>query len=160
MWLRKQETNHEFYINSRYHSQFDAIGAGAPAFRVKQFIDAYWHWSWAPKIMDRWAGLADDEMASHSMRVEVEAIKLNDLVLAGLPGESMTETCQWLRAQSAGQRLIVLDQVNGYCAYQTTREQYDLGGYGYACSCLSRDAADLTRRQALEVIRCVGGMLF
>lgn len=137
----------------------DAIAAGAPAYRVKQLIDAYWHWSWVPKIVDRWAGLSDDELAGRSLRAEVAAVRINDLLLAGLPGESMTETCLWLRAQTIGRRLIVVDQVNGYCAYQTTREQFDLGAYSYACSCLAREAESLTRSQALEVIRRVGGSI-
>lgn len=137
----------------RYNS---AIKAHAPAFQIKQLIDEYYHWTWVPSIVDRWVGLSEEELRVRRMTVEVEALRLNELVLAGLPGESMTETSQWLRAQSKGQRLIVLDQVNGYCAYQTTREQYDLGAYSYACSCLARDATSMTRQQALEMIRQVG----
>ena len=66
-----------------------------------------------------------------------------------------SETCQWLRAQSLGDRLIVLDQINGYCIYMVTREQYLQGGYSYWCSCLARDAEPLMKRQALELIRVV-----
>jgi hypothetical protein len=123
---------------------------------IRQLIDDYQHWSWMSRIVDRWVGLSEQEMRDRTFSVELEAVRLNDLVLAGLPGETLTETCQWLRAQSLGNRLVVLDQVNGYCAYQTTREQYDLGGYSYACSCLAREAGPLTRQYALELVRSLG----
>lgn len=130
-----------------------AIQAGECPAHIRQLIDEFQHLGWVPLIVDRWVGLSDQEMRDRVLSVELEAVRLNDLVLAGLPGESLTETCQWLRAQSLGNRLIVLDQVNGYCAYQTTREQYDLGGYSYACSCLAREAGPLTGQYALELIR-------
>jgi hypothetical protein len=130
-----------------------AIQENQPPHRIRELIDLCHHWSWTPNIVDRWCGLSDEELARSAMSVELEAVGLNDLVLAGLPGESLTETCQWLRAQSLGERLVVVDMVNGYGCYQTTREQYDLGGYSAACSCLSRDADRTTRRETLRLIR-------
>lgn len=132
-----------------------AIRAGANPYRIRELIDLWHHWTWAPNIAERWAGLSEDELERGVIKVELEAIRLNDIVLAGLPGESMHETGQWLRAQSFGNRLVTIDQLNGYCAYQTTREQFDHGGYGYACSCLARDAESVTRREALALIRRV-----
>jgi hypothetical protein len=132
-----------------------AIADKAPAYRIKQLIDEYLHWVWVPLIVDRWVGLAEEEMRDQRLAVELEAVRLNDLVLAGLPGESMAETCLWLRAQSLGQRLVVLDQVNGYCSYQTTGEQYRQGAYSYASSCLAREATAMTRMAALNLIRKV-----
>lgn len=107
------------------------------------------------KLVDKWVGLSEEELQKRIMTVELEALCLNDIVLAGLPGESLTETCQWLRAQSIGNKLIVFDQINGYCAYMVTREQYAQGGYSYWCSCLSRDAEPLMRQKALELVRKV-----
>jgi len=130
-----------------------AIENGEPPHRIRELIDLCHHWSWAPNIVDRWCGLSDEELTRGTMSVELVAVGLNDLVLAGLPGESLTETCQWLRAQSLGERLVVFDMINGYGCYQTTREQYDLGGYSAACSCLSRDADAATREESLRLIR-------
>ncbi len=132
-----------------------AIQANDPGFKIKKLIDEEIHWEVVDRIVNRWVGLSDEELAGRFMAVEVEAVQINDLVLAGLPGESMAEASLWLRAQSVGSKLIVLDQINGYCAYQTTREQYDLGGYSYWCSCLARDAEMVSRRKALEVVRDV-----
>jgi len=136
------------------HQEFEAaIRSNAPAWQVKQLADLHQHWLCMDRIIDRWAGLSEDELRRRAMRVELQAVRLGDLVLAGLPGESMAETSQWLRAQSLGRRLVTVDQVNGYCAYQTTSEQYDMGGYAYWCSCLAREATNLTRRKSLDLIR-------
>lgn len=148
---------HEDRANE-YRQAFEAaIQAGKPAFEIKQLIDEHYHWSCMKKICDNWAGLSDEEMRRRVMTVELEALRLNDLVLAGLPGESLTETCAWLKAQSIGDRLLVFDQINGYCIYMTTPEQYDLGGYSYWCSTLARNAEPLMRRSALRVIRSAWG---
>jgi len=133
-----------------------AVKDHEPAYRIKQKIDDYYHWMCMDKIIDRWVGLSERELRDRVLTVELEALKLNGLVLAGLPGESMAETCLWLRAQSLGSRLIVLDQVNGYCLYQTTAEQYDQGGYGFWAGCLARTAERITRARALNLIRAVG----
>jgi hypothetical protein len=143
-------------ITAKYLQARDAaIQAKEPAFKIKKAIDTHIHWEVVDRIINRWAGLLDEELAGRYINVEVEAVQINDLVLAGLPGESMAEASLWLRAQSLGTKLIALDQVNGYCAYQTTREQYDLGGYSFWCSCLARGAETLSRRKALDMIRDV-----
>ena len=129
-----------------------AIRAGEPACRIRELIDLHHHWRMVPSMVDNWVGLSVEELQRRIMPVEIEAVRLNDLVLAGLPGESLTETCQWLRAQSLGEKLIVFDMINGYGLYQTTREQYDLGGYSYWASCLSRDAERVTRTEALALV--------
>ncbi|MFA5863915.1 MAG: hypothetical protein WC975_04425 [Phycisphaerae bacterium] len=150
---REELKGTETITKEKLEAFLNAIKNGEPAYRIKQRVDEYYHWSCMNQIVDRWAALSDRELHDQIMTVELEALRLNDLVLAGLPGESMTETCQWLRAQSLGNKLIVLDQVNGYCLYQTTAEQYDQGGYSYWGSCLARNSERITRNKALEVIQ-------
>jgi hypothetical protein len=152
---RKELANAPETTKKLLQARDTAIQANEPAFKIKQKIDEHIHWEVMDRIVNRWAGLSDEELAGHFIAVETEAVRINDLVLAGLPGESMAEASLWLRAQSLGSKLITFDQVNGYCLYQTTREQYDLGGYGFWCSCLARDAEMMTRRKALDVIRDV-----
>ena len=91
-----------------------AIEAGEPAYKIKRLIDDAQHWACMEKIGDEWAGFSDGEMARGLLDLEISALRLNDLVLAGWPGESMIDTCLWLRAQSIGDRLVVVDQINGY----------------------------------------------
>ena len=131
----------------------DAIAAGEPAYRIKRLIDDYYMWTCMDRIVDRWVGLSDEEMGRGVMRVELEALRLNDVVLAGLPGENLTQTNAWLKAQSLGNNLVVFDAINGYTCYMTTREQYDLGSYTYWCSALSRDASPVLWSASLDTIR-------
>jgi hypothetical protein len=65
----------------------------------------------------------------------------------------LTETCQWIKAQSIGNKLVVLDQVNGYMGYMVTSEAYDQGGYSYWGSILRRDSERIMKKSALELIR-------
>ncbi|MFA5863920.1 MAG: hypothetical protein WC975_04450 [Phycisphaerae bacterium] len=129
------------------------IPQGAPPASIKRRLDEHQHQVVIRNILDRWVALSEEELQKRTMTVELEAVRLNDLILGGLPGESMTETCQWLRAQTIGSKLIMIDQVNGYCVYQTTTEQYNEGGYHYWCGCIARGAEALTRKKALELVQ-------
>ena len=125
----------------------------APPALIKRLIDEKMHQNCIGTIINSWVGITDSELKSRSVAVEVEAVSLNGLVFAGLPGECLTETCQRLKAQSIGNRLIVLDQVNGYMGYMVTAEAYDQGGYSYWGSWLRRDAEKILRKKMLELIR-------
>jgi hypothetical protein len=134
-----------------------AIRAGADPHTIKRLIDHYHHFQWMPNIVDRWAGLTEEELAGRVINVEPVALRLNDLVLAGLPGESMRDTAAWLREQTGGNRLISFDLINGYAVYQSTAEQYDRGGYGGTCSCLAREAEAISHRVFRDLVCEAGG---
>lgn len=126
----------------------------APA-RIRSLHDEYCHQSHLKHIVNIFVNLTDDELRKREMSVEISALRLNDLIIVGLPAETMTGTAQWLRAQSIGNRLITIDQVNGYCAYLVTPEQYAQGGYSYWCSCLAREAEQTLRQRTLALINSV-----
>ncbi len=130
-----------------------ALKNAAPPALIKRLIDEKMHQSSISTIINSWAGITDSELKSRTVIAEIEAVSLNGLVFAGLPGECLTETCQGLKAQSVGNRLIVLDQVNGYMGYMTTAEAYDQGGYSYWGSWLRRDAEKILRKKMLQLIR-------
>jgi len=132
-----------------------AIDAGECPARIKQLIDQMHHWQWAGKMVDQWIGLSDEELARGAFPIEIQALRLGELVLAGLPGESLCETSTWLRAQSMGMRLVALDQINSACIYHAGSVDMDLGGYAATCNPLARHATSLTRERALELIRKV-----
>ncbi|MDF2986423.1 MAG: hypothetical protein K0R50_1933 [Eubacterium sp.] len=129
-----------------------ALKNAAPPALIKKLIDEKMHQSSISTIINSWVGITDSELKSRSVGVNIEAVSLNGLIFAGLPGECLTETCQWLKAQSIGNKLIVLDQVNGYIGYMTTAEAYDQGGYSYWGSWLRRDAEKILRKKMLELI--------
>ncbi len=130
-----------------------AIASGQPPAAIKRLIDEKKHLSAAETIIKEWAGLERDELENGLAEIELEAVAINDLVLAGLPGECLTETCTWLRSQSLGNKLIVLDQVNGYMGYMTTPESYDQGGYTYWGGWVARNAEPAMRKGCLGLIR-------
>jgi hypothetical protein len=130
----------------------DARAAGAPPAHIKRLIDEQHHQFWLAALVEKWVGLSDEELGSRFSEVEVQALRLNDLVLCGLPAESMTDTSLWLKAQTYGSRLITIDQVNGYCSYLTTSDQYAQGGYSYWGGGHAVDAEAILRQAALELI--------
>lgn len=148
------ESEHrEEYIQRASEALRDAIANNEPPAIVKRLIDEKWHQTVIRSIVNRWAGMSESELKSRLVGIELEAMSLNGLILAGLPGESLTETCQWLKAQSIGNKLIVFDQINGYTSYMVTTESYDQGGYSYWGSWLRRDAERIMRNNALKLIK-------
>jgi hypothetical protein len=130
-----------------------AISDGEPPARIKRLIDRKFHLRSISTIINEWVGLSDQELRNRLVRVEIEAVSLNGLVISGVPGECLTETCMWLRAQSLGNKLIMADQVNGYMGYMVTPETYDHGGYAFWGSWLRRDAEPIMKRKALSIIK-------
>ena len=129
------------------------IEEGAWPTRIKRQVDLLQHLGVMDRFVEKWINFSDDEMARRVMTVDVEALGLNGLVFVGLPGEALTDTGQWVRSQTLGERVVTIDQVNGYCVYLVTRERYDLGGYAYWCSVLARDSEPLLRKTAVDAVR-------
>lgn len=132
-----------------------AISDGEPPAKVKRLIDQKFHLRTISTIINEWAGISDEELKNRLVPVEIEAVSLNDLIICGVPGECLTETCMWLRAQTIGNKLIMADQVNGYMGYMVTPETYDHGGYAYWGSWLRRDAEPIMKRKALNIIKSI-----
>ena len=132
-----------------------ALAQSASPARIKRLIDEKLHQRTLRTMVQEWVGFTDAELSSRQAAVEAGAVCLNGLVFAGLPGECLAQTTTLLRAAALGQRLITLDQVNGYLGYVTTAQAYDQGGYSYWGGWVRRDAEALLRQQALGVIRSV-----
>ncbi len=130
----------------------DALRRGDTPATIKGCIDELRHQQTLPTLVNEWVGLSKEELREREAAVEIVSVALNGLLFAGLPGEALTETGEWLRARTLGRRLVPLDQVNGYLGYLTTARAYDEGGYSYWGGWVRRDAEETLRRQALEVI--------
>lgn len=133
----------------------EALGRAAPAFEIKQHVDLVQHWKVMPRFCVAWCDITEAELERHQLEQDLWAVRINDLVLTGWAGETMTDTSLWLQAQSIGRRLLTIDELNGYTVYNTTREQFREGGYSFWCSLWSPDAEPLLRRRALELIERV-----
>jgi len=108
-------------------------------------------------LVKKWADLSDEELRRRAMRVELTVARLNDLIFAGFPGETMTETGMLVRAQTLGEHAITVDNVNGHCTYMANDSAHSEGGYSYWCSLLARGAEPLMRRRVVDLLRSVYG---
>ena len=130
----------------------DALRRGDTPATIKGLIDELRHQQILSMLVYNWLGFSEQELREREAVVEMECVTINDMVFAGLPGEALTETGEWLRARTLGNRLIPIDQVNGYVSYLTTARAYDEGGYSYWGGWVRRDAEETLRRRTLEVI--------
>jgi hypothetical protein len=156
----RAEIPHGVELEKRLHAESDKLRAAiergeAPA-RVKRIIDRLQATQHLGAFLDEFTNLSDEELAGRYMTIDLEAVRVNDLVLAGLPGETMTETSMRLQAQTLGRQLITIDQVNGYHLYITDDDAHVQGGYSYWGGLIARGAEPMLRRSALELIDRVG----
>jgi len=133
----------------------DAIRRGETPARIKRLGDEILFTVCIRNMVRKWTNISDDELRNRVMTVELQALRLNDLVLAGFPAESMSDTAMRVRAQTLGARLVPFDQMNGYHAYLPNDTAHSEGGYSYWGSLLARGAEPIMRRAAIERIRRV-----
>lgn len=88
--------------------------------------------------------------------VEVQAIKLGDIVLVGLPGEIFTEFGLEIKARSPFPATFIVELANGWHGYIPTRAAFTHGGYetrlGYT-SRLESGAGDQMVQAALRLLK-------
>ncbi|OHE72604.1 MAG: hypothetical protein A2007_06500 [Verrucomicrobia bacterium GWC2_42_7] len=101
----------------------------------------------------RWTNITDDEMSRRVMTIELNALAINDIILLGFPGETMTDTSMLIQAATYGKKLITFDQVNGYHTYLPMNNSYAEGGYSYWCTSVAHGAEPVMRQRALELIQ-------
>ena len=63
------------------------------------------------------------------IHTEVQALRLNDLILAGLPGEVFTETGLELKSETKNSAVAVLELTNDNIGYIPTAQVFAEGGY-------------------------------
>ncbi len=131
----------------------EAIESNASPARIKNLIDEKYHQSILPTLVKEWAGFTDEELKNRRAPAEIVAAALNGLLFVGLPGECLTETGAWIKAQTAGNQVLVMDQVNGYMGYMATPEAMDEGGYTFWGSWMERTEERVLRKTAINLVR-------
>lgn len=76
----------------------------------------------------RWLKEIANDRLPQQVPVRMQAIRIGDVDLVGIPVEPFAETTAWIREQSAGDA-IVLGYANGDVGYLPTREEIEKGGY-------------------------------
>ncbi|MCA9016311.1 MAG: hypothetical protein KDA77_13345, partial [Planctomycetaceae bacterium] len=89
-------------------------------------------------------------------KIKMQAIRIGDLGIVGLPCEVFTETGLAIKAESPFAATFSMELANGSSGYLPTPEQHALGGYETwpaRSSYLEIDAETQIRRTALDLLR-------
>lgn len=89
------------------------------------------------------------------MEAQVQALRIGEVDLVGLPGENFMELGRTVRAGSDGRTCLVVGYCNRTVGYVPTREAYSQGGYEVFSSFLAPGAGE---QMAAESIRLVRGL--
>jgi neutral ceramidase len=84
-----------------------------------------------PRLAQNYARnmIAAAERAEETLTVQVQAIRIGDLVVCGIPFETFVETGLDLKKRSPFLQTMVIGLANGRHGYLPTPEQHRLGGY-------------------------------
>ena len=85
-------------------------------------------------------------------RFSVYALRLGELVFAGLPGEPFTEIGRRIYRDSPFEATILTCQTNASCGYIGTSSAYDEGGYEALTSSYKKGADDVMVQGMLELL--------
>ena len=88
--------------------------------------------------------------------VEVQAIRIGDLSITGLPGEVFTEFGLKIKSKSPFVYNMISSLTNGLNGYIPTREAFYQGGYEPTLStytCLEQEAGDKMTEKAYELLQ-------
>ena len=126
---------------------------GAPSRELKRLLDIENHYQYGPRKIAGWNYCTVDEIKAGHFPVRVTGCAFNDVLLIGMPGESMCETTFFLRSESIGKKLLTLYDCNGDVGYMAEARDYRLGGYEVACGAIAEDGETYLKNGALELIR-------
>ncbi len=90
-----------------------------------------------------------------TVNIMLQAIRIDDLVIAAIPNEVFAETGLLIKAQSPFKSTFTIELANGYHGYLPTAKQHEWGGYETwpaRSSLLEVKAEEKIRRATLELI--------
>jgi hypothetical protein len=105
----------------------------------------------APDYARRTLGLAG---AAETITVPLQAIRIGDIAVVGIPFETFVETGLELKQKSPFGRTFVIGIANGYNGYLPTPAHHKLGGYEtwLGTNRVQEDASDLITAQLLTML--------
>jgi hypothetical protein len=101
----------------------DAIDAGKPQAELNP-LD--YHVQWAENSIER---LKSGEEIETSVSAYVQALRIGDVAIVGLPGEPFNEIGRAVKDQSEAPFTLFAGYSNGYIGYFPTAAEYPFGGY-------------------------------
>jgi hypothetical protein len=109
-----------------------------------------------PRLAQNYARntIAAAERAEETLTVIVQAIRIGDLAVCGIPFETFVETGLDLKKRSPFPQTMVIGLANGRHGYLPTPEQHQLGGYEtwLGTNVVQEDASVILTNQLLEML--------
>jgi hypothetical protein len=90
--------------------------------------------------------------ATPGLTAELQAVRVGELALVGIPGELFVELGLTLKAQSPFPRTLVLGLANGSVGYLPTREACESGGYESVATQFASGTGEMVRDACLEML--------
>ncbi len=99
--------------------------------------------------------VAAAERAEDSLVVKLQALRIGDLAVCGIPFEAFVEIGLELKKRSPFPKTMVVGLANGRHGYLPTREQHQLGGYEtwIGTNVVQEDASGIIVGQLLEMLQ-------
>ena len=91
-----------------------------------------------------------------TMKAEIQAMRLNDAVLVGIPGELFVEIGLDIKSKSDFENTFIVGLANGEIGYIPTRQAFREGGYESISTKFTEEAAGRIRDSALKLISRIG----
>jgi hypothetical protein len=109
-----------------------------------------------PRLAQHYARstLAAAERAEDTLTVKLQAIRIGDLAVCGIPFETFVETGLELKDRSPFPRTMVIGLANGRHGYLPTPQQHRLGGYEtwLGTNLVQKDASVILTNNLLEML--------
>jgi len=109
-----------------------------------------------PRLAQNYAGsvIAAAERPEETIRVIVQAIRIGDLAVCGIPFETFVETGLDLKKRSPFPQTMVIGLANGRHGYLPTPEQHALGGYEtwLGTNVVQEDTSVILTKNLLEML--------
>ena len=97
--------------------------------------------------------IMDVDKGKTSLTTEMQAIRIGDIHLLGLPGEVLLEVGIEIKEKSGIENLFIISLANDACGYVCHREAYKEGGYepGRGTN-LAEGAGEIMVEEALDLL--------
>ena len=109
-----------------------------------------------PKLAKNYAGsvIGAAERTEDTLTVQVQAIRIGDLAICGIPFETFVETGLDIKKRSPFAQTMVIGLANGRHGYLPTPEQHQLGGYEtwLGTNIVQEDTSVIITQQLLEML--------
>ncbi len=131
-----------------------AVRDRAPVGTIKKLAEYKTWCEWVIRFFFNRYGMTEEQAKSKVWPVDVSAMALNDVVLAGMVAEPSVQTSLRLR-QQFGDRILTISECNGDIGYMVPEDDIHDGGYEATLSIISEKGEETLRNAVAEAIRKV-----